>query len=350
MRILIYLVSLLCAVTSASAQDLSIATVTRPPFSMVENGVETGFSIELWQALAADLDRDFAFSRVEGFGEMLDLVKNGEVDAAIANISITASREKEFDFSQPIFESGLQILAKREQQSSLSVLRALLSKKMLTAIVLAFVLLMAGGMLMWQFEKKSQPYFEKSAKESLFPSFWWALNLVVNGGFEERVPRTVFGRIFGVFLVISSLFIVSIFVANITAVLTVDAIQNSVNSVTDLYRKNVATIAGSTASNFLDNRDIPYQAFSDLTNMLTEFENETVEVIVFDAPVLAYYANNSKGQARVVGPIFQRENYGIALPTGSPLAEQLNQSLLRLREDGTYEALYRKWFGVGLNG
>lgn len=349
MRILIVCVSLLSAITSASAQDLSIATVTRPPFSMVENGSDTGFSIELWQALANDLERDFSFLRVESFGDMLDLVKDREVDAAIANISITASREIVFDFSQPIFESGLQILVKRDQQSDLSVIRALLSKDMLTAILLAFVMLLAGGMLMWHFERKSQPYFEKSAKEALFPSFWWALNLVVNGGFEERVPRTLFGRIFGVFLVISSLFIVSIFVAKITAVLTVEAIQNNVNSVTDLHRKKVATIEGSTASNFLADRDVTYQAFSDLTQMLEEFEKDAVEVIVFDAPVLAYYANNSKGMAKLVGPIFHRENYGIALPTGSPLEEQINQSLLRLREDGTYDALYRKWFGVNLN-
>ncbi len=350
MRILIFLASLFSvAVSVASAQDLSIATVSRPPFSVIEDGKDTGFSIDLWQALADDLDRDFTFQRTEEFGEMLDLVKTGAVDAAIANISITASREKELDFSQPIFESGLQILVKREQQSDLSVFRALMSRDMLTAIILAFVMLLAGGMLMWQFEKRSQPYFDKSAKEALFPAFWWALNLVVNGGFEERVPRTVFGRIFGVFLVISSLFIVSIFVAKITAVLTVDAIQNSVNSVTDLHRQNVATIDGSTASNFLNNREITYRGYSDLQEMLVAFENDVVDAVVFDAPVLAFYANNSLGKAKVVGPIFQRENYGIALPTGSPLAEQINQSLLRLREDGTYDTLYRKWFGANPN-
>ena len=82
---------------------------------------------------------------------------------------------------------------------------------------------------------------------------------------------------------------------------------------------------------------------------MAEFENGGAEAVVFDAPVLAYYANNSKGMAKVAGPVFQRENYGIAIPTGSPLAEQINQSLLRLREDGTYDVLYRKWFGVNPN-
>jgi len=38
----------------------------------------------------------------------------------------------------------------------------------------------------------------------------------VNGGFEERVPQSRVGRGFAVLLVIASLFIVSIFVAQIS--------------------------------------------------------------------------------------------------------------------------------------
>ena len=41
-------------------------------------------------------------------------------------------------------------------------------------------------------------------------------------------------------MVISSLFVVSLFVARITAVMTVDALNGSVNSVSDLYGKRVA--------------------------------------------------------------------------------------------------------------
>lgn len=346
-RLIILLAAFLAQISTSMAQDLTIATITRPPFSMVENGTDTGFSVDLWNAIAADLGANFNFRRVENFGEMLNLVEDGSVDAAIANISITSAREAHMDFSQPIFESGLQIMIKSDYQSDLSILRAVFSRDVLTAIVLAFLLLLGGGMLMWRFERNAQPYFDKPVKEAMFPAFWWALNLIVNGGFEERVPRTAFGRIFGVFLVISSLFIVSIFVAKITAVLTVDAIQNSVESLNDLERLHVASIDGSTASDFLEDRNIQFMAFSDLTEMYAAFEAGEEDAIVFDAPVLAYYANRSNGRAKVVGPVFQRENYGVALPTGSVLAEQINQSLLELRENGTYDALYRKWFGGG---
>lgn len=331
--------------TLVSAQDLRVATVTRPPFSMVENGADTGFSLDLWRALVADMGRETRIQRAGQFGDMLDMVAQGEADAAIANISITAAREADFDFSQPIFESGLQIMVHGDAASP-SIWSALFSRDILLAIALSFGVLFVGGMLMWRFERGQAGYFDKPAKEAAFPAFWWALNLVVNGGFEERVPRSPFGRIFGVVLVVSSLFVVSLVVAKITATLTVAEIQSTVNSVNDLYGKKVGTTRGSTASAYLEGRDLSHRSYDDLAGLLSAFESGALDAVVFDAPVLAYYVNTSQGDAALAGAVFLRENYGIVLPSGSDLAEPLNQSLLRLRENGSYEQIYRKWFGA----
>ena len=340
------LITLLSVASGLAAQDLRIATVTRPPFSLEVDGKETGFSIDLWSALADDIGQTFEIVRVADFGEMLRMVQDSEVDAAVANISITAGRETVMDFTQPIFESGLQIMMDRDQGDSMAVLAAIMSRDLLIAVAIAFALLFAGGLLMWRLERNSQEYFDKPIKDAMFPSFWWALNLVVNGGFEERAPTTFLGRIFGVMLVVSSLFVVSVFVAKITAALTVDAIQSSVNSVNDLYEKRVGTIDGSTSSAFLRGRGLDYAGYPGLDEMILGFEAGDLDAVVFDAPILAYYVSRSNRQARLVGPVFLRENYGIALTTGSPLAERLNQSLLKLREDGTYDNIYRQWFGV----
>jgi polar amino acid transport system substrate-binding protein len=227
------------------------------------------------------------------------------------------------------------------------LINALISRDVAMFIGLAFLTLFGGGMLMWAMERRAQPYFDRPAREAMFPSFWWALNLVVNGGFEERVPRTFFGRIFAVLLVISSLFIVSIFVAKITAVMTVDAIQGSVNSVNDLYGKRVATIQGSTSERFLLDRDLDIETYADLDSLLRDFEGGNVEAVVFDAPVLAFYVNNQgSGDAMLVGSPFRRESYGFALPSNSPLVEPVNRSLLKLRENGTYDRIYRRYFGA----
>lgn len=341
-----FLVYITCTVAYAQAQSLTVGTITRTPFSFEEDGDATGFSIDLWAEVAAELGLDYQIQRFEDFGSMLGAVEAGEVDLSIANISITSAREEKMDFSHPIFESGLQVMIPVGGDAVPSVWKAFLSKDLLLAIVAAFALLFGGGMMMWAFERKAQPYFDLPAKDAMFPSFWWALNLVVNGGFEERMPRSAFGRIFGVILVVSSLFIVSVFVARITAVMTVEAINTNVSNVSDLYGKNVGTITGSTAGEFLQNRDIHFEGFSDLDALKSGFEGGRLDAVVFDAPILAYYViNEGKEIGELTGPVFLRENYGIALPSDSPLKEEINRSLLQLRENGRYDALHSKWFG-----
>ncbi len=350
MRLVRFVLVLLLLVSGPiQAQDLKIVTVTRPPFSMLDNNTNTGFSLDLWDAVAADLGQEFSIVRVGGFGDMLEMVQNGQADAAIANISITADRESKMDFSQPIFESGLQIMVHSGAGNSTSIFSILFSPGLLLMLAISMALLFGAGMLMWRLERSSQDYFDKPAKDVAFPAFWWALNLVVNGGFEERPPNTLAGRIFGVFLVISSLFLVSIFVAKVTATLTVGAIQNNVNSINELYGKQVGTIEGSTASRFIEARDLRYRSYPDLDQVLAAFESNELDAVIFDAPILAFYANQPDSRADMVGSMFRRENYGIAFPTGSPLVEPVNRSLLRIREDGTYEKIFRKWFGSAQN-
>ena len=326
---------------------VQVVTVTRPPFSLVEDGAETGFSLDLWQALSEDIGVDTEILRVESFRDMLDMVRRGEADAAVANISITAEREAVMDFSQPIFEAGVGVMVPAREKVSKSIIGSLMSLDLVLAVAAAFGLLFGAGMLMWIFERRRQPYFDHDARGALFPAFWWALNLVVNGGFEERQPRSPAGRVLAVILVVSSLFLVSVFVARITATMTVEAIQASVTSINDLYGRAVGTIDGSTAAGLLETRDMRYRGYDGLDPLIAAFEAGKLDAVVFDAPVLAYYVNtDGDGIGELVGPVLSRETYGIALPTGSALAEPINQSLLKLREDGTYETIYRRWFGM----
>ena len=109
----------------------------------------------------------------------------------------------------------------------------------------AALTVLLAGMLMWVFERNRQLYFRRPLRDALFPAFWWALNLVVNGGFEERMPQSRFGRFFAVLLVVSSLFVVSVFVAQITATLTVAAISENVDSLNDLEDRRTATTAAA---------------------------------------------------------------------------------------------------------
>lgn len=330
---------------SAGAQTLVFSTVERPPFSM-EAPEHDGFSIALMRRIAEQIGREVQFETADSFSEMLERVRTGAVDGAIANISITAEREAVMDFTLPIFESGVQIMVAGSAQTSFW--QQIFTLEVAAYILLAFVVLFGGGMLMWVFERRAQPYFERPVRESLFPNFWWALNLVVNGGFEERMPRSVMGRMLGVMLVVASLFGVSIFVARITAAMTVTALTSTIDSINDLDRRRVGSVAGSTASLFLDGREVRHSAYPGFAEMIAAFEAGEVEALVFDGPLLQYYLMRSpQSDAYLLDRVFRSEDYGIALPTGSPLRESINQAILQLRESGEYGALVEDWFDDG---
>ncbi|MCB1510757.1 MAG: transporter substrate-binding domain-containing protein [Hyphomicrobiaceae bacterium] len=324
---------------------LRIATIERPPLAMRSGATWVGFSIELWKQIANELGRKTEFVPTATFQEMLKLVEQGRVDAAVANITITADRERVLDFSQPIFDTGLKVMV-RAEGSPIGLFGAIFNWEMLGLLVLAGCILFAIANLMWFFERKSQPYFDYPYGEGIWRSFWWALNVMLNGGFEERVPQTRRGRIFAVSLLVLSLFTVSAFVAKITASLTVGHLTARVQSYRDLYSRSVGTTSGSTSAAFLRERAIAFRAYETVEQLIKALETKKVDAVVHDAPILSYYAmRKGLGKVSVVGGLLRHEKYGIALPTGSPLAEQVNRSLLRIRESGAYDRLLKDWFG-----
>jgi ABC-type amino acid transport substrate-binding protein len=52
----------------------------------------------------------------------------------------------------------------------------------------------------------------------------------------------------------------------------------------------------------------------------------------------------TRASVQIVGPVFQREDYGIVFPANSPLRKQVDSALFALLEGGTYQKLYDKWF------
>ncbi|MGH1423922.1 MAG: transporter substrate-binding domain-containing protein [Pseudooceanicola sp.] len=345
----------LMAAVPAVAQDqtgdgLVIATVTRPPFSFQIEDQDTGFAIDLWDKIAAEIGVVYDIRRLDSFSAMMDAVQAGAVDGAVANISITSAREGVMDFTLPVFDGGIQIMLPDDPQGS-EVWRTILNPKVWLTLIGAVALMIGAGMLMWVFERRKQHYFGKTSKEAVFPAFWWSLNLLVAGSFEENMPVSRAGRLLSVVMVVSSLFLVTMIVANVTAQVTVNAIAENVGSIADLRQRRAGATGGSTASLLLAENGVDHSTFDDLEALLTAFEAGEIDAVVFDGPVLAYYAQTrGRDKARVLPKVFRAENYGMALPEGSDLREPINRALLRLREDGTYRQLLVKWFGAAYAG
>ena len=210
---------------------------------------------------------------------------------------------------------------------------------------LSLVIVIAGHVI-WLLERQRDADFPKSYVKGVWEGIWWAAVTVTTVGYGDKTPRGIFGRTFGLIWMFAGLFIIANFTANVTSRLTVEQIEGAINGPQDLPGKIVVTVEGSTAAAWLTRENISHRTVTVIEEAYELLEDGRVQAVVFDYPVLLFYALNfGDSSVEVVGAPFNDEDYGIAFPTGSPLREEFNQALLQVREDGTYDRLYMEWFG-----
>ncbi|HEU4494380.1 MAG TPA: transporter substrate-binding domain-containing protein, partial [Rubrobacteraceae bacterium] len=86
------------------------------------------------------------------------------------------------------------------------------------------------------------------------------------------------------------------------------------------------------------------RTYNVVTDAFNALENGQVDAVINDFPVSADRASQSEGALEIVQNIPTGEQYGIAFPTDSDLRPRVNKALQEIKEDGTYEEMYQKWF------
>ncbi|PTR29595.1 basic amino acid ABC transporter substrate-binding protein [Pseudomonas sp. GV085] len=118
----------------------------------------------------------------------------------------------------------------------------------------------------------------------------------------------------------------------------------------DLKGKTVAALTGSTGYTFTQQTlgsDVKLVPYSTYATAFLALAAGSADAVVGDQPVIANYAANAgKGKAKVVGPLYHGEQYGIAFTKGSKWLEPTNKALETVKANGTYATLYQKWFGT----
>lgn len=230
------------ALSSMAAAD-TVKVATDPsfvPFEMLdqETGEMVGFDMDIIREVADRAGFEFELNTMD-FNGIIPAVQTGTVNIAIAGITITEERAQVVDFSDPYYDSGLQIL--------------------------------------------------------------------------------------------------------------VGANQDGVEKIEDLAGMKIGTKIGSTSFDYLtanlgDSATItPYPGSSDMYMALL---GGSVDAVFYDAPNVGYFSQTrGEGRVKVVGPLYEGQQYGIALVKGSELVAPVNEALAAMREDGTYDEIHSKWFG-----
>jgi polar amino acid transport system substrate-binding protein len=333
---------------NAAPQNLTVATRVLPPFIIPGGDAYVGFSADLWNELAKRSNITFAWKETANVKELLAEVQSGKAQVGIAAISVTSEREQSFDFSQPMFESGLQVMVPMSGDEGLSIGRFLgtftAGAMPFLLSILALLVLVPGHLVWWAERKHEASPFSSHYFPGVFQAMGWALSAAA--GQQNDTPHSKMGRFTSIAAIFVSLLFLTFWQAELTSSFTVQQLQGGIQGPEDLPGKNVGTTAGSTSATWLKDHNSKVTEFQKIEQAYAALEQGSIDAVVFDAPVLLYHsANTGRGKVRVVGPIFKKENYGILFPRGSELRKTINSALLKMREDGTYDRLYDTWFG-----
>lgn len=125
--------------------------------------------------------------------------------------------------------------------------------------------------------------------------------------------------------------------------------NEDINSISDLEGKKIALKEGTASVDYVAEnvKECTTTTFPNIEEAYLEVQRGAADAVVYDSPNMLYYVNqNQDCGCKVVGELVDGCQYGIVLQKGSEYTEYINAALAELHENGTYDAIYEKWFGT----
>jgi ABC-type amino acid transport substrate-binding protein len=332
----------------AADREFVIGTKEAPPFAMkTGDGNWTGISIELWRRIAAQRNWRYRFAEATDIDDLLKRTGDGDFDAAVAAVTVTAQRERYVDFTQPFFATGFGIAVSATGESIwTSVWRAFFSFGFLQAIAVLVATALAVGALIWIVERRHNAGFAGFAK-GLGSGVWWSASAMTHQPTTaQNTPATLPGRILAIIWMIASVIAVAVFTAGITTALTKRELQGAVQGVADLRQVRVGAVSNSSGAEYLDRERISHRSFRSANEGLEALQQGRIDAFVHDKPLTAWLVLQSyTSTLRLVDTSFGEQNYAVALPKNSPLRSDLDLALQDQIESDWWRRIVFEYLG-----
>ncbi len=331
---------------------IRVATRTAPPFVTFDDDTYAGFTMELLEMVAEEIGAGLEIYGVTSNAKLIDDVARGEADVGAGALAITSERERQIDFSQPYFDSGLQILVPIDDDGAFgrrlaAVARNLFSGNLLLVCLTLVVVLVVAAHIVWLAERKNNPEFPQSYRAGIWEAFWWAAVTATTVGYGDKTPKGVAGRLFGLLWMFVGLFVLAYFTAGIASAFAIDELQGQISGPADLRGKNVGVVADSLAEEYLRTQGIPATEYVTGQEAYNALVDGSLDAIVHDAAILQHFiTENAEGGVEITGVLFAERGFGFALASDSELTEALNRGLIGVIESGDYSELHDQWFGA----
>lgn len=290
---------------------------------------------------------------------MIKMVANGQADMAHASLTKTSERAQLVDFSDAWFFSGLRILVRSQSDFTATMVSIIQTLGTTVGIFFSVVIVLSigGGLLLSTTEELTpgpiQPWDIKTVYSRFMGAFTVTMAILLPGssavieplGISSKLAKSPFQG-FGALLgpILTSL---------TTLALVLNNQSSKINSFADLGGHTVLVPAATTSQTYMRTYGAGIDTIytSSIGEALERFTAGEGDAVIFDWPVLqawAYEQEQKYGQEtmKVVGPVFEEQQYGIALRHGeNSLRTSINRAVLDSWESDEYHRLENKWFG-----
>ena len=319
-----------------------------PPFVMRdENSDELiGFSIDIIHEVLADLKLldEVEYVVHDSIHEHLDAVARGDVELGIAATSVTSQRERQLDFSMPMFNGGLGVVTRR-QSGFIPALEAFFSRELVSVALLMVCFLLVCANLVWWTERGE----ENSFNDRWYVGVGQALMEVVtmaSVGYGDFVPRKILSRLLSILVILVGVVLFGSAVGAFTSALTVKKIRSDIRAIGDFDGETVAVVSDSIGKQQMASRHVNLLECADLDGAFAAVKDGRASGFVHDFSILRYHLSR-RDKSLVLGEFtFAGHGYAIAFPSKSRYRKKVNVALLEMMEENPsrYARIKKWWF------
>lgn len=354
--LLLLICNSLFAKTSSWGEDtLTVGIKIAPPFIIEHKpGEFSGVSIELWEAIAEEMDLKYKF-KVYGSMQMSNMLKdvsNHSIDISISPITVTANRIKIVDFTHPFYTSQLSVAVPIQNNNSsfdffITFFSKFFSIKNIIIMLIVILITSISGISIWLIEKNRNPKEFRKGINGIGDGIWWAATIMASIGPATKAPRTFFGRIIGVIWMFTAIITISLLIGSIASYLTAGKINSDINSITTLKRRRIGTMKDANSSMFLERNNIPIAKsnFDKVEDGLKALANNEIQAFVYDEPIMQYhiFKEQINDKIYIAALKLSIDYYSFALPKNSTKTSKMNELIVSELENITWKAMLNKY-------
>lgn len=283
------------------------------------------------------------------YDELIQLIVDKEIDAVVGDMTITANRSQQVEFTQPFLDSSLVAIVRLKDESFIG--SALIFMKpfsdQLWLLIAAFFV--CGGLAIYFLERRKNSPIQRSPSSSRFGA-------ILMYSFSTWFPnpedtRSVMGRTVVVACLVVTGILYSCYTANLSAILTASQLEPSLKDIQSVLERQDIKI-GYWDKSFEGQFLAKELRISEkrLINLTTEADyymymsRGVVDAIIDERPYMQSLVANHCSELAFAGHPFINLNWGFAFdPSLHQLATNISSRILQLTESGELYTIQNDW-------